>query len=102
MGCTAAKMQNACAGAANDINGVTDIDVESRAEMQSLKDENQSLKDEIQALKDENQRSVEADAPPRPPSPHTHSASSAASSSVTAPPPSLTCRHRLRNAFTSE
>ena len=45
MGCTASKMQN-------DINGVTDVDVE---EMQSLKDENQSLKDEIQALKDENQ-----------------------------------------------
>ncbi|EOD19166.1 hypothetical protein EMIHUDRAFT_255723, partial [Emiliania huxleyi CCMP1516] len=49
MGCTAAKMEHA---GTDNINGGADIEVEPRAEIQSLKDENQALKDENQALKD--------------------------------------------------
>ena len=47
MGYTAAKMEHA---GTDNINGGADIEVEPRAEIQSLKDENQALKDMLSCV----------------------------------------------------
>ena len=50
----------------DDINGGADTEVEPRAEIQSLKDENQALKDKVQALEAEKATTCPAPLSPGP------------------------------------